>query len=141
MSVSQHETGISVKKLPLDKADRLRMMVCKIIERENVDLFSFDFTRTQGVDTNFQNLFEVIEEIKNSYIVDTIRAFIKTAIIIIFTNMDINQLKNYLSDDRWEPFIICKNNDSLDYINLKTNGSRLSFEKYLTSKLKDFAND
>ena len=35
-----------VKKLPLDKPDRLRMMICKIVMKEDVDAFTFDFTRT-----------------------------------------------------------------------------------------------
>lgn len=42
------QDGLAGKKLPFDRADRIRMMVCKIIQKENVDLFAFDFTRTLG---------------------------------------------------------------------------------------------
>ena len=137
---------LGIEKLPIDRPDRVRSAVIKLSRKKDVDIYTFDFTRIQGIDTNFQNLFEVIDEIKNSYIVDIMygnfnRAFIKTAIVIIFTNIDINELKKYLSEDRWESFIICEGDDSLNYINLQENGSRLSFEKYLTSKLKNFSND
>ena len=43
---SQKE-GLNFKKLPLDRPDRIRMMVCKMTEKEDVDAFCFDFTRTQ----------------------------------------------------------------------------------------------
>ena len=95
LSVSQHETGISVKKLPLDKPDRLRMVVCKIIERENVDLFNFDFTRTLGVDTHFENLFQIVEEVKNGHVVSAmygnpLKVIFTSPFVVIFTNNDIS---------------------------------------------------
>lgn len=73
----------------------------------------FDFTRTRGEETRFNDLFEVIEEIKNSYIVDIMygnfnRAFLKPAMVIIFTNEDIRKFSKYLSLDRWEAFTILK---------------------------------
>ena len=69
LSVNQNETDLRVKKLPLDKPDRLRMMVCKILQNEDVDVFAFDFTRTFGEDTHLSNLFQVVEEIKNGPVV------------------------------------------------------------------------
>ena len=109
LSMNEKLFDLGIEKLPIDWPDRVRSAVIKLSRKKDVDIYTFDFTRTQGIDTNFQNLFEVIEEIKNSYIVNIMygnfnRAFIKTAIVIIFTNMDINELKKYLSEDRWEPF-------------------------------------
>ena len=80
----------------------------KLSNKKDVDISIFDFPKTQGVDTHLWDLFEVIEEIKNSYIVDIMywnfkRAFLKAAIVIIFTNNDRNQFKKYLSEDR--PYI------------------------------------
>ena len=61
--------GLNFKKLPLDHCDRLRLSICKICNETDVDGFMFDFTRTFSEDTSFRSLFEVVEEIKNNYIV------------------------------------------------------------------------
>lgn len=124
LSVSQHETGISVKKLPLDKPDRLRMMVCKIIERENVDLFTFDFTRTLGVDTHLENLFQIVEEIKNGHVVSAmygnpLEVIFTSPFVVIFTNNDISNYCHYLSMDRWQSYEI--QNDELFEIKKNSN--------------------
>jgi|GEM_PF-4589285 len=37
---------LAVRKLPLDKPDRIWMMTCKLVEKEDVNVFTFDFTRT-----------------------------------------------------------------------------------------------
>ena len=67
--LSLNQGDLAVKKLPLDKPDRLRMMVCKIVQRETVDAFVFDFTRTLGTDTHIENLFQFVEELKNGHVV------------------------------------------------------------------------
>ena len=59
----------------------------------------FDFTRTRGDDTRLNDFFEVIEEIKNCFVIDIMygnfnRAFLKLAIIIVFTNEAINKFSN-----------------------------------------------
>lgn len=43
----------------------------EISKYEKVDIFIIDDTRTQGNKTSFNNMFEVIERIKNGYIVPT----------------------------------------------------------------------
>jgi hypothetical protein len=57
--------GLEAEKLPFDQPDRARAAVVKLMKQKNVDLFMFDFTRTRGVNTSIENLFEVIEELKN----------------------------------------------------------------------------
>ena len=52
-------------------------------------------------------------------------SLVNKVLTLIFTNIDLNELKEYLSEDRWEPFSICEGDDSLNYINLQENGSRL----------------
>ena len=145
LAMNEKFLGLGVEKLPIDRPDRVRSAVIKLSKKKDVDIYIFDFTRTQGVDTHFQDLFEVIEEIKNSYVVDIMygnfnRAFLKAAIVIIFTNNDINQFKKYLSEDRWEPFLICDTDSSLAYIKLQDNDYRVPFKQYLTSTLKNYSN-
>ena len=113
-----------MKKLPLDKPDRLRMMVCKIIERENVDLFSFDFTRTLGVETHLENLFQIVEEIKNGHVVSAmygnpLEVIFSSPFVVIFTNNDISNYCHYLSMDRWQSYEI--QNDELFEIKKNSN--------------------
>ena len=45
-----------VKKLPIDSPNRIRMAVCKILQKEDVDMFTFDFTRTMGEETSMNDL-------------------------------------------------------------------------------------
>lgn len=92
------------------------------------------------------DLFEVIEEIKNSFVVDIMygnfnRAFLKPAIVLVFTNEDISKFSSYLSMDRWEALTICQNSNELAYIDLYDQNFRIPFEKYLNTKLKNYSND
>ena len=105
-----------VKKLPLDKPDRIRMAVCKLVLKENVDIFTFDFTRTRGEDTSMHDLFQVIEEIKNGHVVSVmygnpLEVAMTSPHIIIFTNEKLKDYKHYLSDDRWQPYSLCPDGD------------------------------
>lgn len=106
----------------------------------------FDFTQTRSERTRLNDLFEVIEEIKNSYVVGIMygnfnRAFLKPAMVIIFTNEDISKFSKYLSFDRWKPFAICHANNELVYIDLYDQNYRVSFEQYLVTRLIDCSND
>jgi len=101
----------NVKKLPLDKPDRIRMAVCKIVQKENVDVFTFDFTRTRGEDTSMNDLFQVIEEIKNGHVVSVMygnpmEVAMTSPHVIIFTNERLENYKHYLSTDRWKPYLV-----------------------------------
>jgi hypothetical protein len=110
---SQKE-GLNFKKLPLDRPDRIRMMVCKITEKEDVDAFCFDFTRTLDENTSIRSMFQVLEEIKNGHIVSAMfgapmESIIPCPFVIIFTNEDVSGYYNYLSKDRWQVYAIIEN--------------------------------
>jgi len=101
--LSLNKGRLKVKKLPLDKLDRLRMMVCKMIKREYVDAFSFNL-RTE---THIENLFQIVEETKDGHIVSAMyvnpmEVFMSNPFVIIFTNNDISKYCHYLSLDRWQ---------------------------------------
>ena len=64
LAMNEKLFDLGLEKLPIDRPERIRSAVIKLL-----DIYICAFTCTQGVDTNFQNLLEVIEEIKNSYIV------------------------------------------------------------------------
>ena len=85
---------------------RLRLSICKICNETDVDGFMFDFTRTFSEDTSFRSLFEVVEEIKNNYIVSVmygkpLEVLLDPVFVLIFTNLDICGFHHYLSFDRW----------------------------------------
>ena len=100
------QTALTVRKLPLDRPDRLRMFVCKVAEQTDIDVFAFDFTRTLDEETSVKSLFQIVEEIKNGYITSAmfgtpLEVLIENPFIIIFTNEDISLYFHYLSMDRW----------------------------------------
>lgn len=111
LAMNEKLFDLGIEKLLIDRPDRIRSAVIKLSKKKDIDIYMFDFTRTRSKDTRLNDLFEVIEEIKNSYVVDIMygnfnRAFLKPAIVIIFTNEDISKFSNYLSLDRWEVFTI-----------------------------------
>lgn len=69
------------------------------------------------------------------------RAFLKSSIILIFTNEDISKFSNYLSLDRWETFTICHTSNDLAYIDLYDDNFRVPFEQYVKTKLNNYSND
>lgn len=146
LAANETSLGMGIEKMPIDRPDRVRSAIIKLSKKKNVDLYMFDFTRTRSDDTRLNDLFEVIEEIKNSYVVDIMygnfnRAFLKPAIVIIFTNEDISRFSNYLSLDRWEAFTICHANSELAYIDLYDQNYRVPFEQYLVTRVTDCSND
>lgn len=146
LAANEKKLGMGIEKLPIDRPDRVRSAIIKLSKKKNVDVYMFDFTRTRGDDTRLNDLFEVIEEIKNSYVVDIMygnfnRAFLKPSIILIFTNEDISRFSNYLSLDRWEAFTICHTSSDLAYIDLYDDNFRVPFEQYVKTKLNNYSND
>lgn len=100
-----------------------------------MDVFAFDFTWTQGKETHFEDLFEIVEEIKNRHIVDGMygipkQEFLSETIVIIFTNQNIKDFRRYLAGDRWEPFIISSHDGSLAYC-LPDDHHFIPFDQYL----------
>jgi hypothetical protein len=105
-----------VKKLPLDKPDQIKMAVCKLVLKESVDMFTFDFTKTRGEETSIHDLLQVIEEIKNGHVVSVmygnpLEVAMTSPHIIIFTNEKLKDYKHYLSDDRWQAYSLSPDGD------------------------------
>jgi len=127
------EWNLVAKKLPFDNPDRIRSAVGKIAKKHDVDIFMFDFTRTRSESANDQNLFQVIEEIKNQYVVDVMygnynETFLPETFLIIFTNENIKDYRQYLSTDRWVPFTVCRNRE-LAYID--SDEKRIPFSYFM----------
>jgi hypothetical protein len=100
-----------VKKLPIENPSRIRMAVCKILQKEDVDMFTFDFTRTMGEETSMNNLFQVVEELKNGHIVSVLygnpmEVAMTSPHVVIFTNEKFEDYEKYLSKDRWMAYVI-----------------------------------
>jgi hypothetical protein len=98
-----------VKKLPIDKPDRIRMAVCKIVQKEDVDIFTFDFTKTHGEETSMKDLFQSVEEIKNGHVSSVfygnpMEVGFDSPLILIFTNEKLESYDHYLSKDRWAAY-------------------------------------
>lgn len=125
---------LKVAKLPMDSTDRIRSALINIAKKDDIDIFVFDFTRTRGKDTHIENLFEVVEEIKNGLVVDVMYGKYRTAFldyphVIIFTNENIKDYRQYLSADRWYPFSILNCEPyGLAYIDAEDN--RIPFAQY-----------
>lgn len=100
-----------VKKLPIDRPNRIRMAVCKILQKEDVDVFTFDFTRTMGAETSMNDLFQVVEELKNGHVVSVLygnpmEVAMTSPHVVIFTNEKFEDYEKYLSRDRWMSYVI-----------------------------------
>ena len=90
------------------------MMVCKMTEKEDVDAFYFDFTRTVDKNTSIRSIFQVLGEIKNGHIVSEMfgapmESIIPCPFVIISTNECVSGYCNYLSKDRWRVYAIIEN--------------------------------
>jgi len=83
-------------------------------EKEDVDAFCFDFTRTLDENTSIRSMFQVLEEIKNGDILSAMfgnpmESIIPCLFVLIFTNEDISGYYQYLLKDRWQAYAIIKN--------------------------------
>lgn len=97
---------MTFKKLPLDHYNRLRLSICKICNETHVDGFMFYFIRTFSEDTSVKSLFQVIEELKNGYVVSAmfgrpLEVLIDSPFVLIRTNEDISSYYHFLSMDQW----------------------------------------
>lgn len=100
-----------VKKLPIDSPNRITMAVCKLVKKEDVNIFTFDFTRTMDEETSINDLFQVVEEIKNSHVVSVMygnpmEVTMTSPHVVIFTNEKFEDYEKYLSRDRRLSYII-----------------------------------
>lgn len=74
-------------------------IICKDTK---LDVLTFGITREQGMDQYDQDLFAIVESIKNSYVVDVMyshmnEAIFKPPIVVIFSNKPFLNVKKYLS--------------------------------------------
>ena len=97
-----------VRKLPVASVQQLNAAVFKITEKIKVDIFLIDITRSLGQDQNLKDLFSSLEDVINGFVVDVMFGKYKEAIfdpplILIMTNYKFDEIKSYMSADRWVP--------------------------------------
>lgn len=105
-----------VRSLPISSVDRLISAVNIINKTHKVDAYTIDFTRTQGEDQSYKDLFSTIEQIKNGYVVDVMygkynEVIFKPPLVIIFTNNKYEEFEHYLSKDRWKVYVVSPDGD------------------------------
>lgn len=98
------------RALPQASVDRVASAVNIICKDTKLDVLAFDITREQGMDQHDQDLFAIIESIKNGYVIDVMygrmnEAIFKPPIVVIFSNKPFLKVRKYLSHDRW---IVCQ---------------------------------
>lgn len=109
------QNKVETRKLPIDSVDRLVSAVVTITKQKSIDLFVIDDTRTQGKETNFEDMFEAIETIKNGHTVSCMygkymESIFRRPILVFFTNKRVQEYIGKLSRDRWYPMMIENNN-------------------------------
>lgn len=92
----------SFRALPVSAVDRLASAVNAITKQYALDIVGFDLTQ--------EDLFSAVESIKNGYVVDVMygkfnEAIFDPPIVIIFSNINFSNIRNYLSYDRW---VVCR---------------------------------
>lgn len=105
------QKNILARSLPVSSVDRLISAVHILNKTYEVDAYLIDLIRTQGEDQSNNDLFAAIEQIKNGHIVDVMygkynESIFKPPMILLFTNNDISNFRNYLSQDRWLVYTI-----------------------------------
>lgn len=112
LSIGQKQ--LKVKKLPISSVTQLVSAVADITKKHEIDVFVIDDTRTKGADTNFEDMFEVIETIKNGHVVSSMygkytESIFKRPMVVFFTNTEPLEYATKLSKDRWYPMKIENN--------------------------------
>ena len=74
-------------------------------------MFIFDFTRTRGEEISMNDLFQVVEELKNGHVVSVlysnpIEVAMTSPHVVIFTNEKFEDYERYLSRDRCMSYVI-----------------------------------
>jgi hypothetical protein len=106
---------LKVIKLPISSVTQLISAVADVTKKNTIDVFVIDDTRTKGANTNFEDMFEVIETIKNGHVVSSmygkyVQSIFKRPMVVFFTNTGPREYKEKLSKDRWYPMKIENNN-------------------------------
>lgn len=103
-------------KLPVNSVDRLLSATNLLIKQENkIDVLIIDIPRTMGADQHLEDLWSAIEDIKNGHILDVMfgkfnECLFKPPIVLVFTNIPMSQVRERLSEDRWEHLFLNGNN-------------------------------
>ena len=98
------------RKLPVSSVDRLTAAIFRT-SKDDVDVYTIDLPRTISKDLSLTDVFHTLEEVKNGHLIDTMygkynEAIFDAPVVIIFTNMKIQDLYSYMSPDRWVCFTI-----------------------------------
>lgn len=104
LRVGQKE--LVARKLPVTSVDRLVSAVTKVTDQVKVDIFMVNLTKTQGSDQSLDDLFAIIEQIKDGFLVDVlygkyIESIFDPPIILVFTNESLANYTSKLTADRW----------------------------------------
>lgn len=94
------------RKLPVSSVDRLVSAVTKVTEQVQVDVFMVNLTKTQGSDQSLDDLFAILEQIKDGFLVDVlygkyVESIFDPPIILVFTNESLANYTSKLTNDRW----------------------------------------
>lgn len=122
---------LNCRKLPVSSVERLNSAVAKIAEKQNIDLFMVDITRSKGKEQSYKDLFASFEDIKNGYVVDVmygkyVESIFKPPMLLVFTNLQLPDHRNALSEDRWIRLGIKKG--ELCFLETQRVGQILSYE-------------
>jgi hypothetical protein len=98
---------LNVEKLPISSVTQLISATIAMVnnaktKNKKIDMFVIDDTRTKGKDTNFDDMFENMEQIKNGHLVSTMygkpaKAIFDRPIIMFFTNTETREYAKNLS--------------------------------------------
>lgn len=118
---------LTSRKLPVSSVDRLISAVSKINLTDKVDLFTINLTRSKGTEQSYKDLFSAMEDIKDGYIVDVmygnyVESVFTPPLMVIFTNLDMNEYVECLSQDRWLRLRIVTSGD-LEYWTYSEDGA------------------
>lgn len=94
------------RKLPFTNVDRLVSAVRTLSSHTKFDLLMVNITKTIGRDQNFDDLYAILEEVKDGFVVDAMygryqEAIFDSPLVLVFTNRNYRDNLSKLSVDRW----------------------------------------
>lgn len=110
---------IQSRNLPIDRLDRLASAINIISKKTKVDLYCFELTKSKGFDQHYEDMFGMVEQIKNGMVISCFRgcyeeAIFSPPIVLIFSNEKVESFLKYLIYDRWKVFEINKNQSLIE---------------------------
>ncbi len=103
------QVKFSFRPMQHTRADRVDAAINKIYPKEKLDIVGFDLTRERGSGQTDKELFSIAKKVKDGYVIDemfgnhkeAIWKFGEEPIVIIFSNKPFQEVRKYLSWDRW----------------------------------------